>query len=42
MQKQLRAFSPEIDELAEEALEEAIEGAPLLDNFDTDSRNAEV
>lgn len=42
MQKQLRAFSPEIDELAEEALEEANEGAPLLDNFDTDSRDAEV
>lgn len=36
MQKQLRAFSPEIDELAEEALEEANEGVPLLDNFDED------
>lgn len=41
MQKQLRAFSPEIDELAEEAIEEADEGAPLLDHFDTDSRDAE-
>lgn len=41
MQKQLRWFSPEIDELAEEAIEQADEGAPLLDSFETDSRDVE-
>ena len=39
MQKQLRLFAPEIDELAEEAIEQADEGAPLLDGFETDPRH---
>lgn len=30
MQRQLRQLSPELDERAEEALEDADEGAPLL------------
>ncbi|TFY72753.1 hypothetical protein EVG20_g254 [Dentipellis fragilis] len=33
MEKELRGVSPEIDELAAEAIEEADEGAPLLDNL---------
>ncbi|THH17954.1 hypothetical protein EW146_g2952 [Bondarzewia mesenterica] len=37
MQKQLKGISPEIDELVEEAIEEADEGAPLLDNLSSDS-----
>lgn len=42
MQKQLKDFTPEVDELAEEALEEAHEGAPLLSEFDVEARDAEA
>ncbi|KAI0796582.1 Golgi apparatus membrane protein TVP38 [Abortiporus biennis] len=35
--RHLKGVSPEIDELAAEAIEEAEEGAPLLNNFSSDS-----
>ncbi|KAA1466210.1 Golgi apparatus membrane protein TVP38 [Dentipellis sp. KUC8613] len=37
MEKELKGVSPEIDELAAEAIEDADEGAPLLDNFSSTS-----
>ncbi|TFY83808.1 hypothetical protein EWM64_g189 [Hericium alpestre] len=37
MEREMRGVSPEVEQLAEEAIEEADEGAPLLDNFSSDS-----
>ena len=37
MQRQLKQLSPELDERVEEALEEADEGAPLLQSLSWDS-----
>ena len=34
-------LTPEVDELAAEAVEDAIEGAPLLGNYSSDSVNEE-
>lgn len=35
--RKLDGLSPEIDELAAEAVEDAVEGAPLLGNYSTES-----
>lgn len=39
--RHLQGISPDIDELAAEAVEEAGEGAPLLNNFSSDSIDEE-
>lgn len=39
--RHLDGLSPEVDELAAEAVEEATEGAPLLGNYSSDSLPAD-
>lgn len=39
--RNLKGISPEVDELAAEAVEDAGEGAPLLNNYSTDDLDDE-